>query len=133
MTDSTKGWVLYDDGCGFCREWVPFWAPTLRKRGFGIAPLQSTWAREALGSDGQELVSDIRLLFPDGRQIRGADVYRYMMAQIAWAYPLYVFSVAPGFRQVFDWSYRVFNRNRHRFSRACGLPNSAPDPEHHAV
>ena len=38
MTESTKGWVLYDDGCGFCREWVPFWAPTLRKRGFGIAP-----------------------------------------------------------------------------------------------
>ena len=23
------GWVLYDQGCGVCARWVPFWAPTL--------------------------------------------------------------------------------------------------------
>ena len=32
------GWVLYDDACGFCRQWVPFWRETLSKRGFSIAP-----------------------------------------------------------------------------------------------
>jgi len=36
----TLGWVLYDDSCGFCRRWVPFWAATLRKRGFEIAALR---------------------------------------------------------------------------------------------
>jgi len=34
-----KGWALYDDRCGFCRRWIPFWAAALRKRGFGVAPL----------------------------------------------------------------------------------------------
>jgi hypothetical protein len=24
-----RGWVLYDDSCGFCRTWVPFWRKTV--------------------------------------------------------------------------------------------------------
>ena len=43
------GWVLFDGSCGFCRTWVVYWAQTLRRRGFEIAPLQETWVRERLG------------------------------------------------------------------------------------
>jgi predicted DCC family thiol-disulfide oxidoreductase YuxK len=122
MEGGARGWVLYDDGCGFCREWIPFRASTLRKRGFGIAPLQSAWVRKALRESEPELLSDLRLLLSDGGQVRGADVYRYLMARIAWAYPLYLLPVVPGLRQVFDWTYRTFNRHRYRFSSTCGLP-----------
>jgi len=68
------GWVLYDDACGFCRRWVPYWAETLSKRGFSIAPLQSAWVQERLNAPADELLDDLRLLLPDGRQVRGADV-----------------------------------------------------------
>jgi predicted DCC family thiol-disulfide oxidoreductase YuxK len=116
------GWVLYDDSCGFCRRWVPFWAGTLRKRGFDIAPLQSDWVIQRLSAPQEDLLFDLRLLLADGRQVRGADVYRHVMRRISWAYPLYLLSVTPLLRRVFDWGYRTFANHRYRFSRACRLP-----------
>ena len=63
----------------------------------------------------------LRLLLQDGRQICGADVYRYVLRRIWWAFPLYVFAVVPLGRQVFDWGYRTFARNRFIVSQTCGL------------
>jgi hypothetical protein len=83
-----RGWVLYDDACGICRSWIPFWSGTLAKRGFAVAPLQSKWVQARLGSQTEDLFQDLRLLLTDGRQVRGADVYRYLMKRIWWAYPL---------------------------------------------
>lgn len=114
------GWVLYDDSCGACRRWIPFWRDTLGKRGFDIAPLQSAWARAALQESERELVRDLRLLLRDGRQVVGADVYRFVMKRIGWAYPLYLLASAPLLRSAFDAGYRAFADHRHRISRACG-------------
>jgi predicted DCC family thiol-disulfide oxidoreductase YuxK len=82
-----KGWILYDDSCGVCRRWIPFWEGALRKRGFDVAPLQAEWVVEKLRLTEDELLSDLRLLLADGSQIRGADVYRYAMRRIWWTYP----------------------------------------------
>jgi predicted DCC family thiol-disulfide oxidoreductase YuxK len=117
-----EGWVLFDGACGICSRWVPFWQPTLRRRGFEIAPLQSAWVRERTGLSANELTRDFRLLCPDGRLLSGADVYRYLMRRIWWAYPLYLLSELPGLRRLFDWGYRTFARHRFRVSGACGLP-----------
>ena len=121
----TVGWVLYDDSCGFCRRWIPFWRETLRRRGFEIAPLQSEWVVRRLAVPEEDLLFDLRLLRTDGAQVRGADVYRQVMREIWWAYPLYLLACAPGLRGVFDWSYRTFADNRYRISRACRLAASA--------
>jgi predicted DCC family thiol-disulfide oxidoreductase YuxK len=121
------GWVLYDDSCGFCRRWVPSWASTLRMRGFYIAPLQSAWVVERLNARPDDLLRDLRLLLADGRQVRGADVYRHVMRRIWWAYPIYLVSVAPLLRWAFDWSYRAFADNRYHLSRACRLPGASGD------
>ncbi len=55
-----RGWVLYDDACGFCRSWIPFWSWTLAKRGFAADPEADPQARYPT--------------WPDGSQVRGADV-----------------------------------------------------------
>ena len=120
------GFVLYDNSCGFCRRWVPFWKTTLRQRGFAIAPLQSKWVVEQLKASQEDLLFDLRLLLADGNQVRGADVYRYLMRRIWWAYPVFLLSSAPLLRNVFDWGYLTFANHRHLFSRACRLP---PAPE----
>ena len=120
-SNSLHGWVLYDDSCGFCRRWIPFWEATLHRRGLGIAPLQAEWVRSRLSVSIEELLRDLLLLLDDGRLIRGADVYRYVMRRIWWAYPVFLFSLAPLGRQAFDWGYRTFARNRFRVSQACGL------------
>jgi predicted DCC family thiol-disulfide oxidoreductase YuxK len=118
--------VLYDDACGICRRWVPFWERTLAKRGFSIASLQAAWVRERLGVDGAKLTRDLRLLLSDGSHIQGADVYRYVMKRVWWAYPLYVASRMPILRTAFDLGYRTFARNRHKISHACRLPGNSP-------
>jgi predicted DCC family thiol-disulfide oxidoreductase YuxK len=116
-----RGWILYDDSCGFCRRWIPFWENPLRRRGFGIAPLQAGWVRAKLRLSESDMLRDLLLLMSDGSQIRGADVYRYATRRIWWAWPVYLFSITPGLRTVFDWGYRTFAANRFRVSSACGL------------
>jgi predicted DCC family thiol-disulfide oxidoreductase YuxK len=115
------GWILYDDSCGFCRRWIPFWEGALQRRGLFIAPLQADWVRARLQLNKSDLLRDLRLLLSDGSQIRGADVYRYATRRIWWAWPVYLFSITPGLRNVFDWGYRTFAANRFRVSSACGL------------
>ena len=97
------GWILYDDSCGFCRRWIPFWEGALQRRGFSIAPLQADSVHAKLRLSECELLHDLRLLLADGSQIRGADVYRYAPRRIWWAWPVYLFSITPGLRSVFDW------------------------------
>lgn len=116
------GWILYDDSCGICRRWVPFWENTLQQRGFEIAPLQADWVRQKLQLNETELLQDLRLLLASGELIQGADTYRYAMKRIWWAHPVYLFSIAPIGRNIFDWSYRKFAVNRYRVSAACRLP-----------
>lgn len=119
------GWILYDDSCGICRRWVPFWENTLRRRGFEIAPLQADWVKEKLRLDDATLMQDFRLLLPNGQLISGADTYRYAMKTIWWAKPIYLFSIAPVGRNFFDWCYRRFAANRHKISNACQLPEKS--------
>ena len=120
------GWILYDGDCGFCRKWVRRFAGVLGRRGFGVAPLQSDWVRAELQLSEAELVRDFRLLRANGTQLCGAEVYRAITRQIWWAWPVYLFSITPGLRGVFDWGYRTFAANRHRLSSTCGL-NNRPD------
>ena len=68
MPEAFSAWVLYDDSCGFCRRWGPFWKDTLARRGIGIAPLQSDWALARLGLSPEEASQDLRLI-----DERGAD------------------------------------------------------------
>ena len=116
------GWILYDETCGICQRWVPFWEAPLRRRGMDVAPLQADWVRERLQMDDAELMKEIRLLLADGSHLAGGDVYRFAMRRIWWAWPLYLFSITPGLRRIFDWGYRTFAAHRYKVSNACRLP-----------
>jgi hypothetical protein len=99
-----------------------FWENILRKRGFAIAPLQADWVKEKLPLDDAARLQDLRLLLADGKLISGAETYRYAMKRIWWAYPIYLFSVAPVGKNIFNWSYRKFAAHRHQLSQICQLP-----------
>jgi len=61
------------------------------------------------------------LLLANGDQIQGADVYRYAMKRIWWAYPFYLFSIVPLCRNLFNWGYKTFAAHRHQISRVCKI------------
>jgi predicted DCC family thiol-disulfide oxidoreductase YuxK len=117
-----NGWVLYDGACGVCSHWVPKWGGILARLGLAVAPLQSSWVEERTGLSRDVLLTDLRLLHSDGSMISGADVYRYVLRRIWWGYPLYLFSVMPGLRGIFDWAYRTFAQHRMRISASCSVP-----------
>ncbi|HEX7615166.1 MAG TPA: DUF393 domain-containing protein [Thermoanaerobaculia bacterium] len=125
-----SAWVLYDGACGFCSRWVPFWKKTLAKRGIGIASLQEPWVTERLSARGvpaENLLDDLRILVAEtGDVIPGADAYRFAFRRIWWARPLYMLSVTPGVRDLFDFGYRTFAENRYRVSKACRIGVGPP-------
>lgn len=123
IVDPPQGWFLYDGSCGICRNMVLRREATLRKAGFGIAPLQAGWVGQRLRMSAEELVQDVRLLLPDGTHLQGADVYRRTMKQIWWAYPLYLLSNLPLLHALFNRAYRAFASHRHIISRLCRLPS----------
>jgi hypothetical protein len=87
-----------------------------------VAPLQSSWVPEQTGLPLGTLLTDIRLLHPDGTLTSGPDVYRYVMRRLWWGYPIFLLSNVPGLRKLFDWSYRTFARHRKEISTSCGIP-----------
>jgi predicted DCC family thiol-disulfide oxidoreductase YuxK len=127
MTSPDTGWILYDGSCGICARWVPFWERTLARLGLGTEPLQSPWVIDRTGLSPAALLEDLRLLHADGRLTSGADVYRFVMRRLWWAYPFYLLTVLPGGRFLFDRGYRTFARHRLTLSAACRLePPAAP-------
>jgi predicted DCC family thiol-disulfide oxidoreductase YuxK len=119
----TLGSLLYDADCPFCRKWILRLGHMLREHSFEIAPLQSPWVIQRLNLPNEDLLRDVRLLLPDGRQIIGADAYRYIMRQIGWVYPFYLLSLIPLLRTLIDASYRKIATNRYCLSSAvCRFP-----------
>lgn len=119
---SPRGWVLYDGSCGICSNWVPWWAPTLGRLGLATAALQEPWVAARVALPEAELLRDISILLADGRLVRGADAYRWVLRRCWWGLPLWLLAVVPPTRWLFDLGYRLFAANRHAISRACRIP-----------
>ena len=118
----TIGWVLYDNSCGICRTWVPRWEWLLNRRNLDTAALQEEWVIARLDIPEAERMRDVRLLFRDGSQMTGANVYRYVMKQTWWLSPLWLLTVIPIGKQIFNACYRRFADNRYKISQTCRLP-----------
>jgi predicted DCC family thiol-disulfide oxidoreductase YuxK len=117
----TQGRVFYDGGCGICSNGVIWLRPLFDRLNLQITPLQEPGSREKLGLTPDELLRDIRLLSPEGMQHAGADAYRYVLRHIWWLFPIYLLSITPLFRQIFNATYRAIADRRYRLSATCGL------------
>lgn len=114
-----NGIVLYDGECDFCTRWLKFWTPLLRGHGFGVDTLQAPWVATKIQMTLPELLTDIRLLEPNGKLISGADAYIHVMHVIWWTRPLAVLCSLPGLNRLFRAGYRAFARNRYCVSGKC--------------
>jgi predicted DCC family thiol-disulfide oxidoreductase YuxK len=120
------GWVLYDASCGICSQAVPWLSPTLARLGLATAALQEPWVAARVALPPEELLRDLGLLLADGRLLRGADAYRWILRRRWWTIPLWLLAAMPPTRWLFDLAYRLVARNRHAISHACGIRPRRP-------
>ena len=120
MNDNFIGLLAYDGSCGICSKFINSWKKRLKKIKLSIIPAQSQIILNRIGED-TELMENIFILFNDNSKLIGADAYRYIFRRIWYTHPLYIFSIIPGFRNIFDLSYRKVAENRYRISKTCGL------------
>lgn len=123
ITDNVKsnGWILYDGDCGHCVRLAEYFRGALTRRRFELAPLQAPWVRERLGLAEPELLTEMRLLKPDGRMVGGADAVLEIGRQFWWTWPLRWLGRVPAVRQFLKAGYRWVASHRHCAGGACNV------------
>ena len=121
MTDPTReGWqikVLYDGACPLCLREIRFLERLDRGRGrIAFDDIAAPdFVPSVYGADLDTLMARIHGVAPDGRLIEGVEVFRraYGAVGLGW---LLAPTRWPGLRRLADWAYRVFARNRLRWT-----------------
>jgi predicted DCC family thiol-disulfide oxidoreductase YuxK len=106
---AAAGVVLYDDACGMCQRSIARLRPLLVPLGFQFEPFPA----------GVEKI-EMKLRYPDGRVLGGADAVVAMARAIRWLRPLTYLTRLPGAMPLLRFGYRRVANNRHCISGACG-------------
>jgi len=125
--------VFYDGDCPLCMREIGF----LRRRdrrgrvrftdiaapGFDPASVGVSWER---------LMDRIHARLPDGSLIEGVEVFRrlYRAVGLGW---LLAPTRLPGLRQLADWIYSRFAKNRLKWTGRCGPDGCALPPRRQAA
>ena len=112
--------VFFDGDCPLCRREVNLIRRMDRKRRIQLTDIASPqFDAAAYGKSMDELMSEMHARLPDGGWITGVEVFRQVYAAVGlrwlvWATRLSLVS------HLLDVSYRVFARNRLKWTGRCG-------------
>jgi len=113
--------VLYDGDCPVCIRLAGRFERVLGVQDYKLIPLQTPWVRERLGLSEAELLFEMRLLFPDGKFLGGADAMLELIRHIWWAWPVWLISRIPGAMPILRFCYRAFAARRHCLDKVCEI------------
>ncbi|WP_437203343.1 thiol-disulfide oxidoreductase DCC family protein [Planctomicrobium sp. SH664] len=120
--------VYFDGACPLCRREIALlrnWDRQQRIEFTDIANPQFQPA--ALGLSARALMDEIHARLADGTIIRGVEVFRRLYTAVGWGW-LVALTRLPGMRQLLDWGYRIFARNRLRLTGRCSTDGCRIDP-----
>ncbi len=117
--------LLYDGGCGFCRDWVARLARLDRAGRIDALPAERRHDRPSLPSIPDEALDRaMHLVLPDGRVLAGARALPEILRRLPrWRLAAPLFGV-PGVGWLADRVYAWVVARRHRFGcgpEGCGL------------
>jgi len=122
--------VLYDGECPLCSREIRFLER--RDRGRGAIRFDDIAAPSfdprAHGVELRELMARIHGVLPDGTLVEGVEVFRQAYAAVGLGW-LVAPTRWPGLRRLADLAYRVFARNRLRWTgraSACDVGRCSP-------
>ena len=116
---NTNGWVCFYVECNLCVHLARHFASLLHRYRFGLVPLQTPWVRDRLTRQGEELLSEMRLITADGRIHGGADALIEIARRIWWAKPVYWFSGVSAVKLSLHRGYQWIARNRTCLAGNC--------------
>jgi predicted DCC family thiol-disulfide oxidoreductase YuxK len=99
-----------------CVELAARSSSALRKRGFGLLPLQTPWVRLRLGLREGERPNEMLVLTDSDAVVGGADAVVFLAKRIWWAWPLWVLGKLPFSMPLIRRGYRWVARNRNRIT-----------------
>jgi lipase maturation factor 1 len=120
-SEPSRGWVLFDGDCTFCRRWVNRMEPILAPRGFVFLPLQTPWVRAFFHFPENQLLGEMRVLLRNDETYSGADAIIALAKHVWWAWPLVALAQIPGVRRALRAAYRRVAARRHCLSGACSV------------
>lgn len=116
-----NGWVLYDGDCRLCATMARRFRRLLEGRHLELLPLQTPWVKARLGLPERQLLSEMRLLRPDGKYFGGADAVLEIGKHFWWAWPLQLIGRIPVVKKILRAGYRWIARNRNCADGACEI------------
>ena len=117
--------VFYDGDCPLCRREIELlrWFDRRRRIRFtNIAA--SDFDADSVGIEFDDLMSEIHARLPDGRWIHGVEVFRRLYQAVGFG-PLVLLSRAPVVSHLLDFGYRVFAKNRLKWTGRCASGGGA--------
>ena len=118
--------MLYDAECRFCLRLARRFEPLLASRRLELLPLQTPWVRAKLGLADSLLLTEMRLLLPDGTHFGGADALIEISRRYWWAWPLRQMTRIPAARRLVHRGYRWVARRRHCAPGICEAEKPNP-------
>lgn len=117
MSETWQLRVLYDGECPLCAREIRFLER--RDRGRGKIQFEDIAAPDfdpaKYDRELSELMARIHAVLPDGSLVEGVEVFRRAYGAIGWGW-LWAPTRWPGLRWLADLAYRVFARNRIRWT-----------------
>ena len=116
-----SGSIFYDAECHFCTAMARRFEHVLASRHFELLPLQTPGLDERLHLSKTELLTEMRVLRPDGNSYGGADALLEIARDFWWAWPLRQLGRVPAMRNVLRAGYRWIARNRSCTAGSCEI------------
>lgn len=116
--------VFFDGDCPLCRHEIAMLRRLDSRRQIRFTDIAAEdFNPQACGIPWDRLMSEIHGRLPDGSWITGVEVFRRLYAIVGcrWLIPV---TRVPGIRHVLEWGYRMFARNRLKWTGRCTASES---------
>jgi predicted DCC family thiol-disulfide oxidoreductase YuxK len=111
--------AFFDGDCPLCRREIAFLRRRDRQGAIEFVDIADPgFDAPATGRDHDRLMAEMHVRLPDGTGATGVEAFRqiYRRVGFGWLVPL---TRLPGLKQLLDAAYRVFARNRLRWTGRC--------------
>lgn len=127
LPSGTRGYVIYDAGCGGCASARRRFGPSLERRGFPCLSIQRALKQFPGRLSSEEWGRELKIVHHDGSITGGARAVAELMKAFPLLRPLGALIDLPVIRHVSAAVYQWIARRRYCWSKACRLrPDKSP-------